>query len=56
MKYVGAQGCMVVCEAQHLCMTARGVEKQQSKMLTSAIRGVFFEQKEIRDEFLGLIK
>ena len=56
MTYIQAQGCMVVCEAQHLCMTARGVEKQQSKMMTSAIRGVFFEQKEIREEFLQLIK
>jgi GTP cyclohydrolase I len=55
MKYVEAQGCIVVCEAQHLCMTSRGVEKQQSKMITSAIRGVFFNQREARDEFLSLI-
>lgn len=56
MKYIGAQGCMVICEAQHLCMTSRGVEKQQSKMMTSAIRGVFFSQKEIRQEFLELVR
>ncbi|MDR2652249.1 MAG: GTP cyclohydrolase I FolE [Prevotellaceae bacterium] len=56
MQYIGAQGCMVVCEAQHLCMVSRGVEKQQSKMITSAVRGVFFNQREIRDEFLSLIK
>jgi GTP cyclohydrolase I len=36
-------------------MTSRGVEKQQSQMITSAIRGVFFNQREVRDEFLSLI-
>jgi GTP cyclohydrolase I len=56
MTYINAQGCIVVCEAQHLCMTSRGIEKQQSKMITSAIRGVFFNQREVRDEFLSLIK
>jgi len=56
MQYIDAQGCMVVCEAQHLCMTARGVEKQQSVMITSGMRGVFHTQKEIREEFLNLIK
>ena len=56
MKYIQAQGCMVICEAQHLCMTSRGVEKQKSIMVTSAIRGLFFNQKETKDEFLKLIK
>lgn len=56
MKYLEAQGCMVICEAQHLCMTSRGVEKQKSKMKTSAIRGVYFTQSEIRNEFLQLIR
>ncbi|MDR2586373.1 MAG: GTP cyclohydrolase I FolE [Prevotellaceae bacterium] len=56
MKCIQAQGCMVVCEAQHLCMTSRGVEKQESKMITSAVRGVFKTQIEIREEFLKLIK
>jgi len=56
MHHLKAHGCMVVCEAQHLCMTARGVEKQQSKMMTSAVRGVFKTQIEIREEFLNLIK
>ena len=56
MQYIDAQGCMVVCEAQHLCMTARGVKKQQSVMITSGVRGVFHTQKEIREEFLNLIK
>lgn len=55
MKELNAKGAMVICEAQHLCMTARGIQKQQSKMITSAIRGVF-EQSEVRNEFLSLIK
>lgn len=55
MDVLDAKGVMVVIEAKHLCMTSRGVEKQNSVMITSAIRGVF-EQKETRDEFLTLIK
>jgi GTP cyclohydrolase I len=46
---------MVVMEAQHFCMTARGVEKQDSIMVTSAIRGVF-KLPEVRQEFLRLTK
>jgi len=56
MKYIEAEGCIVICEAQHLCMTSRGVEKQQSKMITSAVRGVFLSQVQTREEFLSLIK
>jgi GTP cyclohydrolase I len=48
-------GVMVVMEAQHFCMTARGVEKQDSIMVTSAIRGVF-KLPEVRQEFLRLTK
>lgn len=48
-------GVMVVVEAQHFCMTARGVEKQNSKMVTSAIRGAF-EKSEARSEFFSLLK
>jgi len=55
MNIVKAKGCMVVAEAVHMCMTSRGVEKQRSKMVTSAIRGNF-DQLSIRNEFLQLIK
>jgi GTP cyclohydrolase I len=48
------KGVMVVLEAQHFCMTARGVEKQHSIMVTSAIRGSLSEP-ETRAEFLRLI-
>ena len=50
------KGVIVVCEAQHLCMVSRGVKKQNSVMITSAIRGVFREKQEARDEFLQLTR
>lgn len=55
MTFLNAKGCMVVCEAKHLCMVARGVEKQNSVMVTSAVRGDF-KDNTIRNEFLSLIK
>jgi GTP cyclohydrolase I len=49
------QGVGVIIEARHLCMVMRGVEKQNSKAVTSAMLGVFRENKETRDEFLSLV-
>jgi GTP cyclohydrolase I len=48
------QGVGVVIEAMHLCMMMRGVEKQNSKTLTSAMRGVFMDDVGTREEFLRL--
>lgn len=48
------QGVGVVIEAYHLCMMMRGVEKQNSKTITSAMRGAFLEDAGTRDEFLRL--
>lgn len=48
------QGVGVVIEAEHLCMMMRGVEKQNSKTLTSAMRGVFMDDLGTREEFLRL--
>jgi GTP cyclohydrolase IA len=45
-------GVAVVVEAYHLCMMMRGVEKQNSMTLTSAMRGVFLDDHRTRDEFL----
>lgn len=49
-------GVGVVCEARHFCMMMRGVEKQHSGAVTSAMLGAFRERKETRDEFLSLIR
>ena len=48
------QGVGVVIEACHLCMMMRGVQKQNSKTITSAMRGSFLEDHRTRDEFLRL--
>jgi GTP cyclohydrolase I len=50
------EGVGVIIEARHLCMVMRGVEKQHSAAMTSAMLGAFRENKQTRDEFLSLIK
>ncbi len=49
------RGVGVICEARHFCMMMRGVEKQQSGTVTSAMLGGFRERKDTRDEFLSLV-
>jgi GTP cyclohydrolase IA len=55
MKATGARGVAVVIEAQHLCMMMRGVAKQNSLMITSAMLGTFRSESATRAEFLRLI-
>jgi GTP cyclohydrolase IA len=49
------KGVGVICEARHFCMMMRGVEKQHSGTVTSAMLGGFRERKSTRDEFLSLV-
>jgi GTP cyclohydrolase I len=56
MDVLEPDGVGVVMEAQHLCMMMRGVEKQNSKMVTSAMQGSFRRDVRTREEFLQLIK
>ena len=51
-----ARGVGVVIEAEHLCMTARGIRKPGSRMVTSAMRGAFRSDANTRHEFLELIR
>ena len=52
---ISPRGVGVLCEAQHFCMMMRGVEKQHSGTVTSAMLGSFRESKSTRDEFLALV-
>ncbi len=55
-QVTGALGVAVVIEAQHMCMMMRGVEKQNSSMVTSVMLGEFRENAATRSEFLSLIR
>ncbi len=56
MDGLAPDGCGVVIEATHTCMTIRGVQKPGSTMITSAIRGSFQRRPETRAEFLAMIR
>lgn len=53
---IAPQGVAVIMEAQHLCMMMRGVGKQHSSTVTSAMLGVFKTQQQTRSEFLSLVR
>lgn len=56
MQAAKPHGAMVVIEAEHLCMTMRGVKKPGAKMVTSAMRGIFLRDARTRAEALSLIQ
>ena len=55
MKVLRPQGTMVIVEAEHMCMLMRGIKKPGSKVVTSAVRGIFMRDIRTRTEALNLI-
>ena len=55
MEYLAPQGAIVLMEAEHMCMTMRGIKKPGSQTVTMVTRGVFAENKELQDRFLQLV-
>jgi GTP cyclohydrolase I len=56
MEKLDPLGAAVVIEAEHLCMRMRGVEKQNSLIITSTLLGAFRTRQETRNEFMNLIR
>lgn len=56
MEYLQPKGAACILQAQHLCMTCRGVQKQDSVMVTSSLRGVFLDDARARAEFMSLVR
>jgi GTP cyclohydrolase I len=56
VTYLDPLGVMVILDAEHMCMTSRGIEKPGTSTVTSAVRGVFRDKPEARAEALMLIK
>ncbi|WP_320820233.1 GTP cyclohydrolase I FolE [Thalassolituus sp.] len=54
-EVTGCRGVGVIVEAQHMCMMMRGVQKQNSMMRTSVMKGAFRENQATRDEFMRLV-
>ena len=55
MDGLAPRGVMVMMEAEHMCMTMRGIKKPGSQTVTMVTRGVFAENKELQDRFLQLV-
>lgn len=55
MDHLKPKGAACIVEAKHMCMCARGVEKQNSTMMTSSLKGVFIEDPEPRAELMSMI-
>ena len=56
MKYLTPKGVMVVVEAEHMCMTMRGVKKPGSKTVSIAVRGVFEQNTELQNRFFQMLR
>ncbi len=55
MEELSPHGVIVIIEAEHMCMTMRGVKKPGSKTITSAVRGIFEKDIPARSEAMSLI-
>ncbi|MCF0134064.1 MAG: GTP cyclohydrolase I FolE [Blautia sp.] len=55
MEYLNPQGVMIMIEAEHMCMTMRGVQKPGSKTVTIAVRGVFEQDRNLQDRFFRMM-
>ena len=55
MEELAPQGVMVQLEAEHMCMTMRGVKKQGSRTVTVAARGIFQEQEKLQNRFYQML-
>jgi GTP cyclohydrolase I len=56
MEYLKPKGAACILEATHLCMACRGVQKQDSVMITSSLRGAFLDEAMTRSEFMSMIR
>jgi GTP cyclohydrolase IA len=56
MEKLSPKGCMVVIDAEHLCISMRGIKKPGTRTITSAVRGTFRSKQSTRDEMLELLK
>jgi GTP cyclohydrolase I len=54
MEHLDPLGCGIIIKSKHMCMNCRGIQKRNASMITSSIRGIFF-QSHVKDEFMQLI-
>ena len=56
MEHLAPQGVMVVLEAEHLCMSMRGVKKPGTKTVSQAVRGVFADNEALQSRFYQMLR
>lgn len=56
MEYLSPKGVMVMTEAEHLCMTMRGIKKPGSKTITYAVKGIFQEDEQLQQNFFRMLR